>query len=87
MSYVSRPMAVAWTVLVVATLASWWLGTDHGLSGEAATIGVLAVAFVKVRVVASTFMEVSSAPRPLAIGVDVYLVTVLAALVVLYLTA
>ena len=87
MSYVSRPVLWTWIVLVAATLASWWLGTDHGLSGEAATISILVVAFVKVRLVTGTFMEVRSAPRALAIGIDLYLVAVLAALVLLYLEA
>jgi hypothetical protein len=64
----TRPntVAIAWTALVLATLASWRLGTDHGPSSDTlAGAGVLLVGFIKVRVVGLYFMDLREAPRNL----------------------
>lgn len=54
---------VVWVGLIVATLVSYWLGSDHGLSSaEARTLIILVVAFVKVRFVGLYFMELRGAP-------------------------
>ena len=72
---------------MLATIASWWLGTDHGFIGgpEVATAGVLVIAFAKVTMVTSNFMEVASAPRALQVAVHGWTVIVCTALVALYL--
>lgn len=77
-----------WAALMAATIASWWLGTDHGFVGgaRAATALVLIIAFVKVAMVTSAFMEVDHAPRLLRIAVHGWTVVVCALLVALYLT-
>lgn len=50
-------MGAVWAVLVAATLASWSLGGGNAV--------VVAVAFVKVRLVGLYFMELRTAPLPL----------------------
>lgn len=74
-----------WLVLVVATGLSWWLGADH--TGGLATIGVLAVAFFKVRLIGLHFMELRGAPTPLRAMFEGYVVLVPVALAVVYLVA
>ena len=51
----------AWLVLLIATGITWWLG-DVGAAGTAAIIAMLAVAFVKGRLVILDFMELRGAP-------------------------
>lgn len=52
-----------WAVLVVVTLLSFWLGTDHGLSSTTArSLLIIVLALVKVRFVGLYFMELRTAP-------------------------
>lgn len=60
------PITVVWVFLIVATLISWYLGTDHAIdNADLAGAAVLAVAFIKVRFVGAYFMELRNAPIPL----------------------
>lgn len=56
-----NPFLVSWTVLVLATLLSWWLEAmaDGTLVGTA----VLLVAFFKARMVLMVFMDIRAAPQ------------------------
>jgi len=67
------PISVVWAVLVGATLGSWWLGTDHGLSSHD-VVGslLLLLAFVKVRFIGLYFMELRHAPTPLRLLFEVW---------------
>jgi caa(3)-type oxidase subunit IV len=57
-------VGVVWLVLFAATIASWFLGADHGLGeGDAAIVAVLVIGFAKAWVVANWFMELRTAPR------------------------
>lgn len=81
----SRKAVVVWLVLVVATFASWWVGADHALSADAAvTAAVIAVAFIKVRLIGIHFMELGTAPRVLRGMFEGYVVVVTIALFGLY---
>lgn len=51
----------AWLVLLIATGLTWWLG-EVGAAGTAAIIAMLAVVFVKGRLVILDFMELRGAP-------------------------
>jgi len=76
-----------WLVLVAATLASWSLGSGHGLSrGATAGVAVLVVAFVKVRLVGLYFMELRSAPIPLRLAFEAWVLVVGGVLIGLYLS-
>jgi hypothetical protein len=52
---------VVWLVLVVATIVSWAVGSEHG-TGSAIALVVLGVAMFKVRFVGLDFMELRQAP-------------------------
>lgn len=52
-----------WVGLVAATLLSFWLGNDHGISSDPARNSLLlVVAFLKVRFIGLYFMELKDAP-------------------------
>ena len=82
------PSAV-WVVLTLATILSWWLGTDHGFSGENAaqynSIALMVIAFFKVRLVIMHFMEIHNAPLVLRGAMEVWVFGVCATLIGLYL--
>lgn len=84
----SRAAVLVWAGLMLATLASWWLGIhegdEPGDGPSAGTAAVLVVTFVKVRFVATHFMEVRGAPLALRLIFDAYVVVVCTALLVIY---
>ena len=71
-------MGAVWAVLVGATLASWLLGGGHGAV-------VMAVAFLKVRLVGLSFMELRTAPVPLRALFEGWVVVTGGVLIALYL--
>ncbi len=60
-TFVLNPANRAWLVLLVATGATWWLG-EMGAAGTGAIVAMLAIAFVKGRLVILDFMEMRGAP-------------------------
>jgi caa(3)-type oxidase subunit IV len=75
-----------WFVLISATVATAVLGLEQA-AGGAATVGVclLAIAFVKMRLVGIHFMELGNAPRPLRLLFEGYVLVAFTTLVVLFL--
>jgi hypothetical protein len=62
-----RP-TVTVAVLVVATAATFWVGTNHPFSmlrAEFAPALTLMLAFLKAGLIGNEFMELNGAPRPL----------------------
>jgi len=78
-----------WLVLILATLTSWRLGTDHGFgshSGHSVASSVIVlVAFVKVRLVGLYFMELREAPIALRGLFEGYCLVVCALVLTMYL--
>jgi hypothetical protein len=70
-------MGAVWAVLVGATLASWLLGGGNAV--------VVAVAFLKVRLVGLYFMELRTAPVPLRVLFEGWVVVTCGVLIALYL--
>jgi Prokaryotic Cytochrome C oxidase subunit IV len=89
MANTQRRALITWVVLVVATLASWWLAEGHALgAGNKPLIGallILTIAFAKIRFVGAEFMELRTAPRALQIIFDLWVVGVWGILIGLYL--
>ncbi|PJE05997.1 cytochrome C oxidase subunit IV family protein [Mycobacterium sp.] len=59
-----------WALLMVATGVTWWLGADHdakAAGGRALVAMAIPVAFVKVYLIGSEFMEVRNGPRALRV--------------------
>jgi hypothetical protein len=76
-----------WFLLVLATLTTWRLGTEHGLgSHEAASVAIVVIAFVKVRLVGLYFMELRHAPVALRSLFEGYCLAVCTLVLAMYLT-
>lgn len=61
MNTLKNPANRAWLILLVATAITWYLG-EVGAAGTASIIAMLAIAFVKGRLVILDFMELRDAP-------------------------
>ncbi len=61
MTLLANPAHRAWLVLLVATSITWYLG-EVGAAGTLAIVAMLAIAFVKGRLVILDFMELRDAP-------------------------
>ncbi len=60
------PATAVWVILITATGVSWVLGTQHGMHGhQLASVIILLIAFIKVRLVGMYFMELRDAPNVL----------------------
>ncbi|WP_438943983.1 cytochrome C oxidase subunit IV family protein [Nocardia blacklockiae] len=85
----ARPITLAWVALVVITLGSWWLAPGHSAGAAVAsvpiTVAVVALAFVKSRLIVRYFMEVRRAPVWLRRATDAWLVVLFAAVLGSYL--
>jgi len=86
-SILRNRVTLVWLGLVVATMASWTIGTEHGLHAHLATTIVLLVAFIKVRFIGMYFMELRDAPTPLRALFEGYCLVVATVLIVMYLVA
>ncbi len=59
-------VSLVWGVLVLATIVSWVFGSAHaGVGYRTASVLVIVVAFVKIRLVGLHFMELRDAPLAL----------------------
>ncbi|MGE5697191.1 MAG: cytochrome C oxidase subunit IV family protein [Candidatus Sericytochromatia bacterium] len=78
----------AWIILSAITILSWWLAPAHGAPAGPSvvvTAVVIALAFIKGRMVIRYFMEVRTAPRWLKLATDGWLAVLWAAVFVIYL--
>lgn len=79
---------IVWLILSGATFLSWWFGTGHvaHTADETApmTMGLILLAFIKVRLVILYFMEIRHAPLPLRLICEAWVLVVCTALLVLY---
>jgi hypothetical protein len=83
-----RPDAqtVVYAVLALATVVSWLLGTEESAAGTTPVgIAALTIAFVKIRLVGLSFMELRAAPRGLRWIFEGYALAVFAMLLTLFL--
>lgn len=61
MNALHNPAHRAWLILLIATGITWYLG-EVGAAGTGAIIAMLAIAFIKGRLVILDFMELRGAP-------------------------
>lgn len=79
-------ISVVWVVLILLTVVSLWVGTDHGVDDvQVAGVAVLVVAFTKVRFVGLYFMELRHAPVPLRLIFEAWCVAVCGVVLGMYL--
>ncbi|WP_280262070.1 cytochrome C oxidase subunit IV family protein [Nocardia wallacei] len=82
-------MTAVWIILCAITIGSWWLGPGHSGDGTVASIpitaAVIALGYLKCRLIIRHFMEVRTAPRALAIATDAWLAVLWIAVLAIYL--
>ena len=78
-----NPAHRAWLVLVVATAITWYLG-EVGAAGTGATVAMLAIAFVKGRLVVLDFMELREAPKMWRVLLEGWLILVSSLILLAY---
>lgn len=73
-------------MLILATALSWEFGHGFGFGTHFnyATVAVLLIAFIKVRFVFLDFMELRTAPLPLRLIFEAWIVVVCGTLIFLY---
>ncbi|CDO90239.1 hypothetical protein AWC29_26645 [Mycobacterium triplex] len=82
------PATAVWVLLITATGVSWALGTQHGMHGhQLASVIILLIAFVKVRLVGMYFMELREAPNVLRGLFEAYCLIVCALLLGVFIFA
>jgi caa(3)-type oxidase subunit IV len=82
------PATAVWAILVAATVVSWTLGTQHGFNDYTlASVVILLIAFIKVRLVGLYFMELRDAPTVLRGLFEAYCVVVCCVVVGTFLLA
>ena len=74
-----------WLLLMAATVVTTWGLTKEGLPMRLATIAILLIAAIKVRLVLLHFMELRHAPLPLRVVFEAWVLAVTGALIALYL--
>ncbi|MGE5946856.1 MAG: cytochrome C oxidase subunit IV family protein [Betaproteobacteria bacterium] len=79
----NNPAHRAWVVLMIATGITWYLG-EVGAAGTAAIVAMLAIAFVKGRLVILDFMELREAPRLWRILLEGWLILVSSLILIAY---
>lgn len=78
-------LGAVWGLLVAATLLSFWLGADHGISSDnTRTIVIIVVAFIKLRLIGLYFMELREAPTKLRSAFEGYCLAACATLIGFY---
>ena len=85
MELLRKPVNIVWVALMLATCASTWLLSKNSVTPEVATVAIMLIAAVKVRLVMRHFMEVRRAPPALRFVCDGWLLAVTALIVTVYL--
>lgn len=84
----TRTLTIIWIVLSGLTLLSWQLGAPHGMALDInvpITLGVLAMSYIKCRLIMRHFMEVRSGPRNLRLFADIWLAGLFTVIALIYL--
>jgi Prokaryotic Cytochrome C oxidase subunit IV len=86
----ARRTTVAWAVLIVITVLSWWLAPGHSGDGPVVasipiTVVVVLLGLIKSRLIIQNFMEVRTAPRWLRLATDGWLIVLWGAVLGIYL--
>ena len=85
MELLRKPVTIVWAALMLATCASTWLLSKNSVTPEVATVAIVLIAAVKVRLKIRYFMEVRLAPLALRLVCDGWLLAVTGLIVTVYL--
>ena len=84
MELLRKPVTIVWAALMLATCATTWLLSGNSVTPEVATVAIMLIAAVKVRLVMRHFMEVRRAPLLLRLVCDGWLLAVTALIMTVY---
>lgn len=80
---------IAWLVLAGLTALAWFGGNEYAVVShvyyQRITIGLIVLAFFKIRLVVMYFMEIGNAPLPLKALFEVWIVAVPTVMITLFL--
>ncbi|MDQ1554961.1 MAG: hypothetical protein QOK46_2039 [Microbacteriaceae bacterium] len=85
MELLRKPVTIVWAALMLATCATTWLLSGNSVTPEVATVAIMLIAALKVRLVIRHFMEVRRAPVALQFVSDGWLLAVTVLIVTVYL--
>ena len=85
MELLRKPVTIVWAALMLATCALTWLLSKNSVTPEVATVAIMLIAAVKMRLVMRHFMEVRRAPLTLRLVCDGWLLAVTALILTVYL--
>lgn len=82
---------IIWVILMVATSISWYLGAEQNQAAHtlnaSASVSIILITFIKVRLVMTNFMEVRTAPLLLRAACDALIAILCSSMLVLCLLA
>ena len=85
----SRAITYVWVILSAIAVVSWFLGPARVAGAVVAsvpiTVAVLAMAFIKARLIIGYFMEVRTAPVWLRLATDAWLIVLWGTILAIYL--
>jgi caa(3)-type oxidase subunit IV len=81
--HLKNPAHRAWLILIVATGITWYLG-EVGAAGTWAIVAMLAIAFIKGRLVILDFMELREAPLMWRVLLEGWLILVSSLILLAY---
>jgi heme/copper-type cytochrome/quinol oxidase subunit 4 len=81
MELLRKPVTIVWAALMLATCTSTWLLSKNSVMPAVATVAIMLIAAVKMRLVIRYFMEVRRAPLALRFICDGWLLAVTALIV------
>ena len=85
MELLHKPVSIVWAAVMLATITSTWLLSDNSVTPKVATVAIILLAAMKVRLVIWQFMEVRRAPLALRFVCDGWLLAVTALILSVYL--
>lgn len=58
----NRIAVLAWALLMLASLGTWWVAENHSLDARASLVIIVVVAAIKARAIVLHYMELKHAP-------------------------
>lgn len=83
----TKTAAVVWLLLIIASLATTWVGDHNLIFAQWGAVIVMLVAAFKTRLILSYYMELRSAPLILRLSYDAWILLTTAITLYLWLTA
>lgn len=87
MALLMKPASLVWLLLMLATCVTTWGLSKDRFTATAATLSIILIAAIKIRLVVLHFMELRHAPRPWRLLFEAWVLVVTSAIAGFYLQA